>query len=1309
MSTENNSSQFSLKSILEKDKLNHSNFMDWHRNLKIVLKAENKLYVLETPVPDEPINQQTVAYRNYAKHFDDSMKVSCLMLASMIPELQRTMEDKMSYEMNEHLLEMFKQNARHERFEVMRSLITTRMQEGTSVSAHVLKMKAYVDHLAHLESPFSDELAGDIILNSLPKSYDQFIMNYNMNGMEKTLAELHQMLKTAEVNIPSRTAQVLMIKEGHVKKSNTKKKGNQGKGKSVANKKPQKDAKCFHCDEIGHWKRNCAKYLAELKQAKASGGESSGIYVIEIFSFSGKTWVFDTGCGFHICNALQGLRKIKKLKQGDLDVHVGNGQRVVVKAIGEYVLLLPSGLELVLNNVYFIPSVTRNIVSVSALHGQGFNYRFNGEFISAYFNDIFYFDAKPNNGIYEIEIQNNNILCNISHKRNKLDFNDTYMWHCRLGHISENRVKQLRTAGILDSKGSETFGKCESCLSGKLTKAHFSNVGERANDLLGLVHTDVCGPFRTMSRHGERYFVTFTDDFSRYGYVYLMKHKHETFEKFKEYQNEVENQLNRTIKMLRSDRGGEYLSQEFIDHLKDCGIVSQLTPPGTPQHNGVSERRNRTLLDMVRSMMCRTTLPRSFWSYALETAARLVNIAPTKKVDKTPYEIWHGKKPKVSYLKVWGCNAYVTLESSDKLDPRGEKVVFVGYAKKIGYLFYHPTENKIFTKRRGTFLEEELLARGIGENQVDLEEIREPQVTEPVVQSEPEVTDLVVEVEPERTQETTETPSVRRSIRDRRAPERYDDIFMIDEAEPATYKAAMLDSESKKWQKAMNTEMQSMYDNQVWDLVDLPTESRTVGNKWIFKKKTDMDGNVQTYKARLVAKGFTQTQGIDYEETFSPVAMLKSIRILLAIAAYYDYEIWQMDVKTAFLNGHLLEDVYMVQPEGFVDPKNPNKVCKLNKSIYGLKQASRSWNLHFDQKIKTFGFIKNEDEPCVYKKSSGSYITFLILYVDDILIIGNNIQMLKDVKAWLEKCFAMKDLGEAAYILGIKIYRDRSKRLLGLSQSTYIDKVIRRFSMQDSKRGLLPMAHGTILNSEQCAKTEEEKKKMERVPYASAIGSIMYAMLCTRPDVSYALSITSRYQQNPGESHWAAVKNILKYLRRTKDMFLIYGGLDEELSVKCYTDASFQTDRDDSRSQTGYVFILNGGAVTWKSSKQSVVAQSTCESEYNAASDAAKEAAWMKKFITDLDVVPSIKKPIEILCDNTGAIALAKEPRLHQTTRHILRKFHYIRETIERGDIVISKVHTDLNLADPFTKPLPQAKHEEHAGKIGLRFARQWA
>jgi len=297
----------------------------------------------------------------------------------------------------------------------------------------------------------------------------------------------------------------------------------------------------------------------------------------------------------------------------------------------------------------------------------------------------------------------------------------------------------------------------------------------------------------------------------------------------------------------------------------------------------------------------------------------------------------------------------------------------------------------------------------------------------------------------------------------------------------------MFDIDSSKWLEVMKSEMDSMYTSQVWTLVDTPKGVKPIGCKWVFKRKTDMEGNVQTYKARLVAKGYRQRQGIDFDETFSPVAMPKSIRILLAIAAYHDYEIWQMDVKTAFLNGNILEDVYMTQPEGFESKEFPNKICKLQRSIYGLKQASRSWNIRFDETIKQFGFIKNVDEPCVYKKVSGSGIVFLILYVDDILIIGNDIPLLQSVKGWLSKNFSMKDLGEAAYILGIKIYRDRSKRLLGLSQSTYIDKVLKRFSMEESKRGFLPLSHGVRLSKDLCPKTQDEKKRMEKVPYASTI------------------------------------------------------------------------------------------------------------------------------------------------------------------------------------------------------------------------------
>src|SRR3989337_2330586 len=407
--------------------------------------------------------------------------------------------------------------------------------------------------------------------------------------------------------------------------------------------------------------------------------------------------------------------------------------------------------------------------------------------------------------------------------------------------------------------------------------------------------------------------------------------------------------------------------------------------------------------------------------------------------------------------------------------------------------------------------------------------------------------------------------------------------------------------------------------------------------------------------------------------------------------------------KTAFLDGLIKEELYMMQPEGFVDPKGANKVCKLQRSIYGLVQASRSRNIRFDEVIKAYGFIQTYGEACIYKKVSGSYVAFLILYLDDILLIGNDKEFLNSIKGYLNKNFSMEYVGEAAYILGIKIYSDRSRRLIGLSQSTYLDKVLKKFKMDQSKKGFLPVLQGVKLSQTQSPTTSEDREKMEVIPYASAIGSIMYAMLCTRHDVCLAISLAGRYQSNLGVDHWTAVKNILKYLKRTKDMFLVYGG-DKELVVNGYIDASFDTDPDDSKSQTGYIFILNGGAVSWCSSKQSVMAGSTCEAEYIAALEVANEGVWMKEFISDLGVIPSASGPMKIFCDNTGAIALAKESRFHKRTKHIKRRFDSIREYVKDGDIEICKVHTDLNVAERLTKPLPQAKHDQHQDSMGVRF-----
>ena len=605
----------------------------------------------------------------------------------------------------------------------------------------------------------------------------------------------------------------------------------------------------------------------------------------------------------------------------------------------------------------------------------------------------------------------------------------------------------------------------------------------------------------------------------------------------------------------------------------------------------------------MRSMLSYSSLPISFWGYAIETAMYLLNLVPSKTVPKTPTELWKGRKPSLSHIRIWGAPAHVLRKDPNKLESRTEVCMFVGYPKGTrGGLFYSPSDKKVIVSTHATFLEEDYISNFKPKSKIILEELdsaqeqTEPPVSWPLIplismhvqrgenvpegeqaQVEPMEQDPIhVEPEPEEPVQEELVPlqaqnnepqpvELRRSDRVRRKPARYVllgesyQVIAIDsEDDPINYKEALEDVDVQEWQKAMDREMESMYSNSVWSLVEAPKGVKPIGCKWIYKRKRGSDGKVETFKARLVAKGYTQKEGIDYEETFSPVAMLKSIRILLAVAASLDYEIWQMDVKTAFLNGNLNEDIYMQQPEGFKAKGKEHMVCKLQRSIYGLKQASRSWNIRFDQAITSFGFEKSPDEPCVYKRIQAQKVVFLVLYVDDILLIGNDKQVLSGVKDWLHKQFDMKDLGEANYILGIKLIRDRKNKLLALSQASYIDKILVRFNMENSKRGSLPFRHGIHLSKEQSPKTPEQKERMSRIPYASAVGSLMYAMLCTRPDICYAVGVVSRYQSDPGEEHWIAVKHILKYLRRTRDYMLVYSS--GSLETIGFTDSDFQGD-----------------------------------------------------------------------------------------------------------------------------------------------------
>ncbi|KAA0064189.1 gag/pol protein [Cucumis melo var. makuwa] len=603
---------------------------------------------------------------------------------------------------------------------------------------------------------------------------------------------------------------------------------------------------------------------------------------------------------------------------------------------------------------------------------------------------------------------------------------------------------------------------------------------------------------------------------AKYGYLYLMEHKSEALEKFKEYKTE--------------------------DYMIEHGIQPQLSAPGTPQQNGVSERRNRTLLDMVRSMMSYAQLPSSFWGYAVETTVHILNNVPSKSVSGTPFELWRGRKPSLSHFRIWGCPAHVLVTNPKKLEPRSRLCQFVGYPKETrGGIFFDPQENRVFVSTNATFLEEDHMRNHKPRRKLVLSEATD------------DSTRVVDEVGPH--QELMKPPH--QVVRPNDGVE-----------DPLSYKQAMNDVDKDQWVKAMDLEMKSMYFNSVWELVDLPEGVKPIGCKWIYKRKRDSAGKVQTFKARLVAKGYTQREGVDYEETFSPVAMLKSIRILLSIATFYDYEIWQMDVKTAFLNGNLEESIFMSQPERFITQGQEQKVCKLNLSIYGLKQASRSWNIR----------------------------------------------------------------------------------------------------------------HGVHLSKEQCPKTPQEVEDMRRIPYASAVGSLMYAMLCTRPDICYAVGIVSR---------------------RTRYYMLVYGVKD--LILIRYTDSDFQTDKDSRKSISGSVFTLNVGAIVWRSIKQGCIADSTMEAEYVAACEVAKEAVWLRKFLHDLEVVPNMNLPITLYCDNSGAVANSKEPRSHKRGKHIERKYHLIREIVQRGDVIVTKIDSEHNIADPFTKTLTAKVFEGHLESLGLR------
>ena len=494
--------------------------------------------------------------------------------------------------------------------------------------------------------------------------------------------------------------------------------------------------------------------------------------------------------------------------------------------------------------------------------------------------------------------------------------------------------------------------------------------------------------------------------------------------------------------------------------------------------------------------------------------------------------------------------------------------------------------------------------------------------------------------------------------------------------------------EDPNWKSAMVEEMKALEKNSTWELVELPRDKKTVGCKWVFTVKYKSDGAIERYKARLVAKGYTQTYGIDYQETFAPVAKMNTVRVILSLAANLDWPLQQFDVKNAFLHGDLMEEVYMDPPPGFT-PKG-GKVCKLRKSLYGLKQSPRAWFERLSHSMEAYGFKQALADHTLFYKRDGGNITLLLVYVDDMIVTGNNTSEIERLRCYLTKEFEMKDLGALKYFLGIEV--SRSKQGIFLSQRKYVLDLLVETGNSACAPANTPIEvnHGLSFYPDQIPTNKER--------YQRLVGKLIY-LTHTRPDISYAVSVVSQFMHDPSDRHMDAVNRILAYLKSSPGkgiMFSKHGHLD----ISGYTDSDFAGSKLDRKSTSGYVSFFGENLVTWRSKKQNVVSLSSAEAEYQALHHATKELTWLRLLLRDLGYEP--KKPMMIYCDNTAAIEIANNPVQHDRTKHIELDRNYIKDNLNSRRLEVSYIKREHQLADVMTHGVPSASFHLSLSKLGM-------
>ncbi|KAM6587307.1 hypothetical protein CsatA_009912 [Cannabis sativa] len=863
---------------------------------------------------------------------------------------------------------------------------------------------------------------------------------------------------------------------------------------------------------------------------------------------SQSLWFLDSGCSKHMTGDPSRFSSFKSKESGF--VTFGDNSKGKILGIGDIGNIYSPCIK----NVLLVDNLKHNLLSISQLCDIGFRVVFESskcsiENVST--NEVIFLGVRKDN-VYVIDVDS----FDSKNKCLTVMNDNSWLWHRRLGHASMDSISKLVRKDLVIGLPSIPFVKdklCDACQFGKQIKTSFHSKKEISTTRpLQLLHIDLFGPSRIASLGGKYYAFVIVDDFSRFTWVIFLTLKSDVLENFVKFCKNVQNEKGYSITSVRSDHGGEFDNDALELFCDDHGFNHNFSAPRTPQQNGVVERKNRTIQEMARSMLNEISLPKYFWAEAVNTSCYILNrVFIRPNMNKTPYELWKGRKPNIGYFKVFGC--------------------------------------------------------------------------------------------------------------------KFDEFWLL----------------------AMQEEINQFIRNNVWELVPRPSHQSVIGTKWVYRNKVDEHGVIVRNKARLVAQCYNQEEGIDYEETFAPVARLESIRMLLAFACHKNFILYQMDVKSAFLNGYIMEEVYVSQPPGFQNHKYPNHVYKLKKALYGLKQAPRAWYERLSTFLISNGFSMGKADNTLFIKRKSKDIIIVQIYVDDIIFGATNDALCEEFSKCMHSEFEMSMMGELNFFLGLQIKQQKDGIFIG--QTKYIKDLLQKFDLANAKSMNTPMSTSIKMDK------DESGKNVDITKYRGMIGSLLY-LTASRPDILFSVGLCARYQSCPKESHLSAVKRIFRYLIGTMNLGLWYPK-NSNFEIVSYSDADFAGCKTDRKSTSGTCHFLGNSLVSWFSKKQNSVALSTTEAEYIAAGSCCAQILWMKQTLKDFDIDFECT-PIK--CDNTSAINLSKNPILHSRAKHIDIRHHFLRDHIQRGDIMLDFVSTEFQLADIFTKPLSDERFSFIRRELGM-------